>query len=55
MDKNCKKCFLEFQDCAKDYDCISCNVSKDYWKSVDIDVKHKTKNVYNSEEKVPHV
>ena len=29
------KCFLEFIDCTKEYDCISCEIAKQYWSSID--------------------
>ena len=29
------KCFLELQDCIREYDCISCEVAKHYWSNLD--------------------
>ena len=28
------KCFLEFIDCNREYDCLSCEIAKQYWSSL---------------------
>jgi hypothetical protein len=43
--KDCtQKCFIGFQDCNKNYNCISCKTSKEYWKTI----QEKTKQPINT-------
>ena len=30
------KCILEFQDCEREIDCISCPVAKQYWADISL-------------------
>ena len=34
MESYSLKCIIELQDYIQDYDCISCEVSKKYWKAM---------------------
>ena len=43
------KCIIEFIDCSREFDCISCRISEEYWKTFSSDTKYKKPSEWEKE------
>ena len=47
------KCYLEFENCEKDYDCIQCEVARKYWASLSLGLDLKNQEYRTHQQNIP--